>query len=56
MYSHIQIVHIVRLIGIKAMAIIEISSFSPVLYVASCVTYIQIQNLYYFPIGLAHWL
>ena len=38
MYSHIQIVHIVWLIGIKAMAIIEILSFSPALYVASCVT------------------
>ena len=56
MYSHIQIVHMVWLIGIKTMAIIEISSFSPASYVAPCVTYIQIQNLYYFPIGLARWL
>ena len=53
MYSHIQIVHMVWLIGIKTMAI---PSFSPTLYIAPCVTYIQIQNLYYFPIGLAHWL
>ena len=51
MCSHIQIVHIVWLIGIKAMAIIEISSFSPASYIASCVTYIQIQK----PILPPHW-
>ena len=33
------------------MAIIEVSSFSPALYVASCVTYSQIQK----PILSPHW-
>ena len=33
------------------MAIIEISSFSPALYIASCFTYIQIQKLILSP----HW-
>ena len=56
MYSHIQIVHVVGSLVLKPMAIIEISSFSLASYVASYVTYIQIQNLYYFTIGLARWL
>ena len=51
MYSHIQIVHMGWPVVLKPMAIIKISSCSLASYVASCVTYIQIQK----PILFHHW-
>ena len=38
-------------LAVKTMAFFEISSFSPASYIASCVTYSQIQKLILFP----HW-